>query len=305
MLRAKEEELHKVQHLLSKNGKESREIEYREELVREGRMADLARWDSLSTAEAKAWLQLLPTRISFRMNNAQLISALRLRLNVPLERLTEGIVCNVCPGRQVMDSAHITNCKDKNGIDIKTHDGLIREVKGLVRFAGKAPSTTFPSPFLEKMSNESEAIRAIKGDIMILTAGKRALMLDGRITSPVTAEVKRGKQVEPLAAARAGEKLKDNKFMDKCQSIQIGFMPLLVETYGAWGQRFQQFFNNMISAAAEFNKIDTSYVKNYWMKRISMAIQKGIANAVNTRIYSLRAGGEALRDESNNLSYMT
>jgi hypothetical protein len=49
----------------------------------------------------------------------------------------------------------------------------------------------------------------------------------------------------------------------------------------------------MISAAAEFNTIDTSYVKNYWMKRISMAIQMGLANAVNTRIYSLRAGGEA------------
>jgi hypothetical protein len=87
--------------------------------------------------------------------------------------------------------------------------------------------------------------------------------------------------------------------MEKCQLIQIGFIPLLVEIYGAWEQRFQQFFNYMISAAAEFNKIHTSYVKNYWMKRISMA------NAVNTRIYSLRAGGEALRYESNNFSGMT
>jgi hypothetical protein len=54
------------------------------------------------------------------------------------------------------------------------------------------------------MSKLSEAIRAFKGDIMKFTAGKQALMLDGMITSPVTAEVKRGKQVEPLAAARAG-----------------------------------------------------------------------------------------------------
>jgi hypothetical protein len=60
----------------------------------------------------------------------------------------------------------------------------------------------------------------------------------------------------------------------------------------------------MISAAAEFNKIAASYVKNYWMKRISMAMEKGIANAVDTRIYSLRAGGEALRDESNDLPDM-
>jgi hypothetical protein len=103
-------------------------------------------------------------------------------------------MCNVCPGSgQVMDSAHITNCKDKNGMNIKTHDGLIREVTGLSGFAGKAASSTFPSPFLEIMSNESEAIRAIKGDIIIFTAGKRALMLDGMITSPVTAEIKRGK----------------------------------------------------------------------------------------------------------------
>jgi hypothetical protein len=61
----------------------------------------------------------------------------------------------------------------------------------------------------------------------------------------------------------------------------------------------------MISTAAEYNTIDSSYVKNYWMKRISMAIQKGLANVVNTRIYSLRAGLEALRDESNDPSVMT
>ncbi len=129
-------------------------------------------------------------------------------------------MCNVCPGSgQVMDSAHITNCKDKNGMNIRTHEGFLQEVTGLIRYAGKAVSTTFPSPFLELISNESEAIRAIKGDNMMFTAGKRALMLDGMITSPLTAEVKRGKQVEPLAAARAGEKLKDNKFMVKCQLI--------------------------------------------------------------------------------------
>jgi hypothetical protein len=43
----------------------------------------------------------------------------------------------------------------------------------------------------------------------------------------------------------------------------------LFEIYGAWGQRLQESFNDMISAAAEFSKIDTSYVKNYWMKQIS------------------------------------
>jgi hypothetical protein len=41
------------------------------------------------------------------------------------------------------------------------------------------------------------------------------------------------------------------------------------------------------------------------MKRISMAIQKGLANVVNTRIYSLRAGGEALRDDFTDPSVMT
>jgi hypothetical protein len=242
------------------------------------------------------------------MNDAQFISALKLRLNVPLEGLTEGIVCDVCPGRQVMDSAHITNCNDKNGMNVRTHNGFIQEITGLIRYAGKAVSTTFPSPFLELMSNESEAIRAIKGDIMMFTAGKRALMFDGMNTSPLTAEIQEGNRLSRWRQQELERNLRIISLwsnMVKCQLIQIEFIPLLVEIYGAWGQRFQQFFNNMISAAAEFNKIDTSYIKNYWMKRISMAIQKGIANAVNTRIYSLNAGGEALRDESNDLSDMT
>jgi hypothetical protein len=149
------------------------------------------------------------------------------------------------------------------------------------------------------MSNDSISEKEIKGNIMMYSAGKAQVMLDAMITSPITPEVKRGEKVEPLAAARAGEKLEENKYRDLCDLIQIRFVPLVVEIYGAWGQKFQEFFNNMISAAAEYNTIDNSYVKNYWMKRISMAIQKGLANAVNTRIYSLRAGGGALRDDSN------
>jgi hypothetical protein len=201
-----------------------------------------------------------------------------------------------------MDTAHITNCKDKNGLNLRTHDQLVQEMAALSKFAGKAISTTFPPPFLNLMSNDSESGKAIKGDIMMYSAGKAQVMLDAMITSPITLEVKRGKKVEPLAAARAGEKLKENKYRDQCDLIQIRFVPLVVEIYGAWGQKFQEFFNNMISAAAEYNTIDNSYVKNYWMKRISMAIQKGLANAVNTRIYSLRAGGEALRDDSNDMT---
>ena len=38
------------------------------------------------------------------------------------------------------------------------------------------------------------------------------------------------------------------------------------------------------------------------MKRISAAVQKGRANVINKRIFKLRAGIEALRDESANVS---
>jgi hypothetical protein len=145
----------------------------------------------------------------------------------------EGVVCNVCPGRQVMDIAHFTNSKDKNGSNRRTHDQLVQEMAALSKCAGKTVSTTFPPPFLNLMSNETEAGRAIKGDIMMYSAGKPQVMLNAMIISPINPEVKRGEKVEPLAAARAGEKLKENTYTAKYDLIQIRFCPLVVEIYGA------------------------------------------------------------------------
>ena len=127
-------------------------------------------------------------------------------------------------------------------------------------------------------------------------------MLDIRITNPVTAEVERGTYVEEGQGARESEAEKIRKFKIPCESANIEFIPMVLESFGRWGSCLTKFFNQAISAAADNKKIDISFVKNYWERRISMSLQKGEADAVNARIFRLLAGRESEMDEASDPS---
>jgi hypothetical protein len=72
---------------------------------------------------------------------------------------------------------------------------------------------------------------------------------------------------------------------------------LAIEVYGRWGDDFSHMFNHFISLGAAHNtNIPRAILANYWRRRISVCLQSGVANAINTRsnrltARSLGAGG--------------
>ena len=55
---------------------------------------------------------------------------------------------------------------------------------------------------------------------------------------------------------------------------------LAIEVYGRWGDDFSYMFNHFIPRAI---------LANYWRRRISVCLQSGVSNAINTRINRLTA----------------
>ena len=71
---------------------------------------------------------------------------------------------------------------------------------------------------------------------------------------------------------------------------------LAVEVYGRWGDDYSYMFNHFISLGAANTNIPRAILANYWRHRISVCLQSGVANAINTRsnrltARSLGAGG--------------
>jgi len=122
-------------------------------------------------------------------------------------------------------------------------------------------------------------------------------MQDVRITHPVTSSVRQGNVQNAGGAAKAGEVEKQRKFGVKCDSIGCEFEPLVIEAYGRFGDKAKEIFKRTISATADNKNIDISYLKNYWLKRIAVAIQRGVANKILARVQKLMSGKKSELEE--------
>ena len=64
---------------------------------------------------------------------------------------------------------------------------------------------------------------------------------------------------------------------------------LPIETYSKWGGDFTVMFNHFISLGASSTHLPQAVLANYWRRRISVCLQKGVANAINTQTNRLTA----------------
>ena len=303
ILAAPEETYKKLQHRLGSKFREIRAKKYKDSLFEKGDSVGVTMWDSMNNPQSIAWLLSAPTSSVFQMAGRQFLTALRIRFRMDLPGLGNGVRCDckVNGIHPLIDSTgnHLSiKCKFLNGTNISTHNGVVQDVMVMCRCAGVFASTHFPPPFQCVISETSiESTKKI-GDIMIYNGAARHHMLDARLHNPVNAHVERGGYREVGDGARAGEMEKERKFRELCDSVGIDFTPVVIETFGRWGTRFEQFFKQTISAMADNKKIDASFAKNYWEKRISMSVQKGLADSINAKIYRFSAGRIGRRDES-------
>jgi hypothetical protein len=93
------------------------------------------------------------------------------------------------------------------------------------------------------------------------------------------------------------EKKKKHKLIAKQSGYD--FLPVCMETGGHWGLQFAAAFNDQIDKYAKESRIPSSILRHYWSARISMAVQRGVANAVVKRAHFLcRQSTIGIGDES-------
>ena len=132
-------------------------------------------------------------------------------------------------------------------------------------------------------------------DLVVYDPGRPNQLYDVVVTNPVTAAVLRF-NTSNLRAAWTQQRTKEKRYRVAATEAGMLLHGLAIEVYGRWGDDFSYMFNHFISFGAANTNISRAILANYWRRRISVCLQSGVANAINTRsnrltARSLGAGG--------------
>jgi hypothetical protein len=125
-------------------------------------------------------------------------------------------------------------------------------------------------------------------DLVVYDPGKPNALYDVVVTNPVSQKVLATNCVN-TRATRVQEQIKDRRYKNAAAAAGMSLHGLAIEVYGAWGGDFTKMFNHFISLGSVVTQIPKAILANYWRRRISVCLQRGVANAINTRTNRLIA----------------
>jgi hypothetical protein len=108
------------------------------------------------------------------------------------------------------------------------------------------------------------------------------------ITNPVTQEVLQSNKVN-LQATTVMQRIKERRYREVATEAGMLLHGAALEVYGKWGDDFTNMFNHFVALGSAVSNCSREIIANYWRRRISVCLQSGVANAINTRSNRLTA----------------
>jgi len=239
-------------------------------------------YQSGKSPEARAWLDAVPKTEALTMSPSEFRTAFRNRLLIPHPQLLAHSVCSC--GKDVDPfGIHMQKCRLDGNLTNSTHNRLVGCLAEMIRSCGQSVKVEVSGIF-----NNVDAASHQRMDLVVFDPGRPNLLYDVVVTNPVTAEVVRSNAVNVQATARQ-QQTKERRYRDAATAAGMLLHGLAIEVYGKWGDDFTDMFNHFISLGSVITSIPKAILGNYWRRRISVCLQSGIANAVNTRTNRLTA----------------
>jgi hypothetical protein len=125
-------------------------------------------------------------------------------------------------------------------------------------------------------------------DLVVHDPGKPNRLYDLVITNPVSQEVLQSSKVN-LQATVVMQRIKERRYKELATEAGMLLHGAAVEVYGKWGDDFTDMFNHFVALGSAASNCSREIIANYWRRRISVCLQSGVANAINTRANRLTA----------------
>jgi hypothetical protein len=181
-----------------------------------------------------------------------------------------------------MNGHHLAHgCNWKNGNNI-IHDGIKTTLKGILQSAGNWCALEERQLFDGNNKRPDITIYNYNG------TGQR-LLLDTSCTT--THHVTRAGELNlPNNAANTGQaaqsmfQVKNDKYVPLCTAAGFGFLPIIFETNGYAQKEVLTLLDNTSKKASDTSCIPAGILYNYYLKLLSVSLQKGITASITTKL---------------------
>jgi len=239
-------------------------------------------YQSGKSPEARAWLDAIPKTEALTMSPTEFRTAFRNRLLIPHPQL---LAHTTCPCGQDVDvlGVHTQKCRLDGNLTNSTHNRLVACLAEMIRSCGQSVRVEVTGIF-----NNVDPASHQRMDLVVYDPGRPNLLYDVVVTNPVTAAVLRSNATN-RRAAWTQQRTKERRYRAAATEAGMLLHGLAIEVYGSWGDDFSHMFNHFITLGAANSNIPRAILANYWRRRISVCLQSGVANAINTRANRLTA----------------
>lgn len=233
----------------------------------------LARLLSLQHSVATAWLNIMPTKNSWEIDDSTVKSALRFMLGVspgPPEQTYFKCVC----GYRGSDCHHAMTCDKMSGHRTWRHN----QIQASVRHGGTtAGCDTSWEPREGKMKEKEFGDKGYgkRGDILISRLDD-LLMVDVSCVHPAGATMRAMASKQAAAAATARDKAKRRDHA-KDGTPGYTFVPFSIETYGRLGVEADKLLKDLAIDAASTGVWERDVFLHWIRKEISLSLIRGNA----------------------------
>ena len=239
-------------------------------------------YQSGKSEDARAWLNAIPKTLALSLHPAEFRTALRARLLINHPQLLAHTDCTC--GKPVDPlGIHMQKCPLDRNLTNNTHNRLVECLAEMMRSCGQSVRVEVTGVF-----NNVDPTSHQRMDLVAFIPGRPNALYDVVVTNPVTALVESNGSVN-LTQTETHEQIKLRRYAENALDAGMTMRPLAIESFGKWGGDFTIMFNHFISLGAGMSHIPQAVLANYWRRRISVCLQRGVANAINTRTNRLTA----------------
>jgi len=232
------------------------------------------------------FLTAIPTEQSLSMSNVQMVTAVRLRLGLPVIPAIETTQFCSCGKSLDLLGNHLILCKRGAQVS-QRHNMLVQAWTRLIKKTTSAVSLSIERTLGSLgCNNTTHATKRV--DVVQISYAERTKLSDITVIHPNPENNQhRG------AAAAFKEKEKIRKYGEAVSKMEMDFLPIAFETYGRIGETARSFvknlINQLISRMTNGGRDLGLQNKLYyiWWSTLSCALQKGNSGIVNYRFFNI------------------
>ncbi len=247
-------------------------------------------WRANKHEESGAWLSVKPTYETYFISNKEFNTAFCYRYYLRIEGLADGVKCSCKDGDKKyldMQGHHLATCCPCGGTRIATHNAIVYELNSILNYCGRWTKLEEYGVFQEADPNNK-----MRPDISInnpVGSSKRKQLLDVSIVSP---RLPNSNIIAGINAQSMFDK-KNKKYAESVNSNNFDFVPFILESNGYFHPTAKLFLLKLAKIASELKKISTTTLFNYFIKRLSVRLQKSLASGINVRVLQVMSHNSA------------